>query len=95
METEVLEEDDLFSGTAKPKKASSKGKMKARQLTDDDLFGDTGSIFEDLPSSSSKKEKKKKKEKKIDDTEDIFATSNEGRNIFREVIIRMFFKSVA
>ena len=90
METEVLEEDDLFSSPTKPKKASSKGKMKTRQLTDDDLFGDSGSIFDGLPSSSSKKEKKKKKEKKFDDTEDIFATSNEGRNIFPEVVTRMY-----
>lgn len=68
----------MFTKTKPRKKETSKSKQKvAKQFTDDDLFGTTGSIFDDIPSSS--KEKKKKK-KKTDVTEDIFSTtaSSEG-----------------
>jgi hypothetical protein len=46
------DDDDLFNVTRKPKKV-------VKPLGDDDLFGDSGNIFADVPSKP--KEKKKKK----------------------------------
>ena len=67
-------DDDLF-GT-KPKKSElSKSKQKVvKKQTDDDLFGNSGSIFDDVPSTS---KTKKKKKNKTEITGDIFAESNE------------------
>ncbi len=42
-------------------------------MTDDDLFGDSGSIFNDVPSKA-----KDKKKKKASGGKDIFASKDDG-----------------
>ncbi|XP_065056094.1 WASH complex subunit 2C-like isoform X1 [Rhopilema esculentum] len=71
-------DDDLFSGNT-PKKenkadSSKKTSKASRTVTDDELFGDSGSIF-DVPS----KAKEKKKKKADGGSEDIFATGGEKK----------------
>ena len=55
-------DDNLFSGNTSKKESKADGSKKtnkaSRTVTDDELFGDSGSIF-DVPSKA--KEKKKKK----------------------------------
>ena len=69
-------EDDLFSSTAKKHEdkmvTTKKTKKASKTVTDEDLFGDTGSIF-DVPSKI-----KEKKKKKSETGKDIFSSKDEG-----------------
>ena len=63
------------------KKAEPRKLRKAaKPLGDDDLFGDSGDIFSDIPSKP--KDKKKKKSSTVADKEDIFAG---------EVVVGLYF----
>ena len=62
------DDDDLFSVK---KSEPRKPKKVAKPLGDDDLFGDSGDIFSDIPSKP--KDKKKKKSATTAPKEDIFA----------------------
>jgi len=68
-------EDDLFSSTPKKQEdkmvTAKKTKKASKTVTDEDLFGDTGSIF-DVPSKT-----KEKKKKKSDTGKDIFSSKDD------------------
>ena len=51
---------------------AKKTKKASKTVTDEDLFGDTGSIF-DVPSKT-----KEKKKKKSDTGKDIFSSKDDG-----------------
>ena len=51
---------------------AKKTKKASKTVTDEDLFGDTGSIF-DVPSKA-----KEKKKKKSDTGKDIFSSKDDG-----------------
>ena len=51
---------------------TKKTKKASKTVTDEDLFGDTGSIF-DVPSKT-----KEKKKKKSETGKDIFSSKDEG-----------------
>ena len=71
-------DNDLFGGESKKKgdkkETTKKTKKSTKPVTDDDLFGDSGSIFDDIPSKS-----KEKKKKKADSGKDIFAKNDSGK----------------
>ena len=73
----LQDDDDLFSVS---KKAEPRKPRKVNKpLGDDDLFGDSGNIFDDIPS----KPKEKKKKKAATPKEDIFGEStSKGDVIF-------------
>ena len=63
------------------KKAEPRKLRKAaKPLGDDDLFGDSGDIFSDIPSKP--KDKKKKKSSTVANKEDIFAGGGGCRFVF-------------
>ena len=76
----------MFSsgGTEKAEKKEKKEKTETKKSkqketkarTDDDLFGDTGSIFDDIPTKT-----KEKKKKKTDTRGDVFAASEGGKHL--------------
>ena len=72
-------DNDLFGGEIKKKgdkkETTKKTKKSTKPVTDDDLFGDSGSIFDDIPSKS-----KDKKKKKPDSGIDIFAKNDSGKS---------------
>lgn len=69
-------EEDLFGGKSKKKEERSDGAKKTKKatktVTDEDLFGDSGSIFETKP-----KDKKKKKAENAG--KDIFNSKDDGK----------------
>jgi len=74
----VLDEDDLFSSPTKKVEVKKSVKQVSKKQTDNDLFGDSGSIFDDVATTTKEKKKKKKK----NETEDIFATTAATDDIF-------------
>ena len=67
------DDDDLF---AVKKTEHRKPKKVVKPLGDDDLFGDSGDIFSDIPSKP--KDKKKKKSATAAPKDDIFAGEAAG-----------------
>lgn len=81
------DDDDLFSVK---KTEPRKPKKVAKPLGDDDLFGDSGDIFSDIPSKP--KEKKKKRSATAAPKEDIFADREAaGLHVVLFLFLLLFF----
>ena len=79
------DDDDLF---AVKKAEQRKPKKVVKPLGDDDLFGDSGDIFSDIPSKP--KDKRKKKSSTAAPKEDIFAAETVGGLYFSSFVLLLF-----